>query len=300
VGNVRLRKARMPLPVRGSVFASMTRAASSSRPATSSRRAPPRHGSAPLRAADWRRGEAAALRLDGEDRYRVDHAPSPPASHRDRVDHERRGARSRLRTGVGSARNMRLDFLGVETRRFPTRRSAQQRAQVRIPGADIRVSRERGPEILVPYYWNIAPNYDATITGRYMQKRGLQVIGEGRYLERTFNGRRICNTSPTIASWSRPMAGVVAARVPEPGAGGLGRDQLQPRSDDNYFRDLSGRLGSRRRSTSPGRVPDLREQLVGRRNLQCDGRVSRSRRCRTRKTRCRSRTTGSPRSCSRR
>ncbi|MBV7388299.1 LPS assembly protein LptD [Pasteurellaceae bacterium TAE3-ERU1] len=33
-----------------------------------------------------------------------------------------------------------------------------------------------------PIYWNIAPNYDATITPKYMSKRGLQLLGEFRYL----------------------------------------------------------------------------------------------------------------------
>ncbi|MFM9726434.1 putative LPS assembly protein LptD, partial [Streptomyces scabiei] len=33
-----------------------------------------------------------------------------------------------------------------------------------------------GIESVTPYYWNIAPNYDATITPRYMSKKGLQLI----------------------------------------------------------------------------------------------------------------------------
>ena len=43
-------------------------------------------------------------------------------------------------------------------------------------------SQESGTEVRVPYYWNIAPNYDATITPRYLSRRGLQMIGEFRYL----------------------------------------------------------------------------------------------------------------------
>lgn len=33
-----------------------------------------------------------------------------------------------------------------------------------------------------PVYWNIAPNYDATVTPIYMSRRGLQMQGEFRYL----------------------------------------------------------------------------------------------------------------------
>ena len=39
-----------------------------------------------------------------------------------------------------------------------------------------------GTEISVPWYWNIAANQDATITPRYMQKRGTQLNTEYRYL----------------------------------------------------------------------------------------------------------------------
>ncbi|WP_404341067.1 LPS assembly protein LptD [Pseudoalteromonas mariniglutinosa] len=45
-----------------------------------------------------------------------------------------------------------------------------------------------GIETITPYYWNIAPNYDATITPRYMSKRGLQLIAEFRYLTNSNRG----------------------------------------------------------------------------------------------------------------
>jgi LPS-assembly protein len=40
----------------------------------------------------------------------------------------------------------------------------------------------RGFEVAAPYYFNLAPNYDATVTPRLMTKRGLQLAGEFRYL----------------------------------------------------------------------------------------------------------------------
>jgi LPS-assembly protein len=39
-----------------------------------------------------------------------------------------------------------------------------------------------GFELRTPYYFNIAPNYDATLTPRYLQDRGTQVNTELRYL----------------------------------------------------------------------------------------------------------------------
>lgn len=45
-----------------------------------------------------------------------------------------------------------------------------------------------GTELSIPFYWNIAPNYDATITPRYLSDRGMQWNGEGRYLTRKSRG----------------------------------------------------------------------------------------------------------------
>jgi LPS-assembly protein len=39
-----------------------------------------------------------------------------------------------------------------------------------------------GLEIKTPFYWNIAPNYDATITPRYLSKRGVELMAQLRYL----------------------------------------------------------------------------------------------------------------------
>lgn len=45
-----------------------------------------------------------------------------------------------------------------------------------------------GLEIRLPYYINIAPNYDATITPRILGKRGLMLGGEFRYLTERHRG----------------------------------------------------------------------------------------------------------------
>jgi len=45
-----------------------------------------------------------------------------------------------------------------------------------------------GSEFSTPYYFNLSPNSDATITPRYFGKRGMQVAGEYRYLETNYFG----------------------------------------------------------------------------------------------------------------
>ena len=45
-----------------------------------------------------------------------------------------------------------------------------------------RFSEGNGFELRLPYYWNIAPNQDATLTARGMTNRGILLEGEYRYL----------------------------------------------------------------------------------------------------------------------
>ena len=40
----------------------------------------------------------------------------------------------------------------------------------------IEVSGEDGFDLTLPYYLNLAPNYDATLTPRYMAKRGPKLV----------------------------------------------------------------------------------------------------------------------------
>ncbi|MEX0449355.1 LPS-assembly protein LptD [Spiribacter onubensis] len=49
-------------------------------------------------------------------------------------------------------------------------------------------SKRNGTTVALPWYWNIAPNYDATVTPTSYWKRGLMMDSEFRYLEEAFAG----------------------------------------------------------------------------------------------------------------
>ena len=49
-------------------------------------------------------------------------------------------------------------------------------------------SSSRGFELTVPWYWNIAPNQDAIIAPHYMNRRGMQLDTQYRYLTRSTDG----------------------------------------------------------------------------------------------------------------
>ena len=52
----------------------------------------------------------------------------------------------------------------------------------------ISSSSKNGASIATPFYWNIAPNYDMTISPRLMTRRGLQLNTEFRYLTEKSEG----------------------------------------------------------------------------------------------------------------
>lgn len=62
-------------------------------------------------------------------------------------------------------------------------------------------SQRNGAELNIPYYWNILPNMDATITPRLMSKRGVMGSLEYRYLlptaSGTFNGDYLADDDQT-------------------------------------------------------------------------------------------------------
>lgn len=85
--------------------------------------------------------------------------------------------------GVGTARNARLRFLGVPMfyspwLQFPI--DERRRSGLLYPV--LANTNKTGFDVREPLYLNLAPNYDATFTPRYMSKRGTQLDLGGRYL----------------------------------------------------------------------------------------------------------------------
>ena len=84
---------------------------------------------------------------------------------------------------VGTARNVSVHFLDVPVLyapwlQFPL--SNERKSGFLTP--TLGSTGVRGFEISAPYYLNLAPNYDATLTPHYMTKRGLQIGAQFRYL----------------------------------------------------------------------------------------------------------------------
>jgi LPS-assembly protein len=85
--------------------------------------------------------------------------------------------------GWGSARHARLRLGGVPVLYFPYFTfPVDDRRKTGLLIPSMGSSNRLGSELTLPYYFNIAPNYDATLTPRLMSERGVMLGGEFRYL----------------------------------------------------------------------------------------------------------------------
>lgn len=86
-------------------------------------------------------------------------------------------------TGRGLAKNMQLRLFDIPFFYFPI--FSFPIDDRRVSGflyPSLATSNDRGTEVSIPWYWNIAPQADATFTNRYMSKRGWQFNSEWRLL----------------------------------------------------------------------------------------------------------------------
>ena len=145
--------------------------------------------------------------------------------------------------GSGTARGVKLRFKGVPILYSP---------YLSFPIGDARKSGmltpefgsagRNGNELRVPFYWNIAPNYDATITTRLLTDRGLQLGTEFRYLTRRDLGQINADYLPDddILDRSRHQVNFMHRSLFE--NGWRNRINYRKVSDSQYFEDLGGSL----------------------------------------------------------
>lgn len=108
-----------------------------------------------------------------------------------------------------------------------------------------------GFEFMLPYYWNIAPNMDATLAPRYLGKRGLQWQGEYRYLESDFQGIDSAEYLPSDDQTGKNRFYVNLKHDHQLGQGWSGGIKFERVSDDQYFSDMSTRVAVTSRVNLP-------------------------------------------------
>ncbi|HUQ50700.1 MAG TPA: LPS assembly protein LptD [Gammaproteobacteria bacterium] len=147
--------------------------------------------------------------------------------------------------GIGKARGVKLDFKGVPILyapyfTFPI--NDARKSGFLTP--DISSRDRTGFDLSVPYYLNLAQNYDLTLEPRYMSKRGTQARGDFRYLLRNSRGEFGFEYLPDDDETQSTRRYV---NMQHESLFGM-RDQLQVLagieevSDEQYFEDLGSSL----------------------------------------------------------
>ncbi|HEC12633.1 MAG TPA: LPS-assembly protein LptD [Acidiferrobacteraceae bacterium] len=147
-------------------------------------------------------------------------------------------------TGEGHAKNMTVRFKGVPIFYAPS---------MSFPISDKRKSgflfpvfgsvADSGFVFGVPYYWNIAPNMDATITPLIMANRGLKMDGEFRYLQEDYSGIVSGSYLPNDSEFGADRGAFNLKHKQQISSRWSGDVDYQWVSDEQYFDDFVNRIG---------------------------------------------------------
>ena len=144
------------------------------------------------------------------------------------------------RSKTVDATNATLEFKGVPVLFSPLVNfsfNAERKSGFLAP--NIGTTSRSGFETSAPYYINLSPTSDATITPRYFSKRGLQLQGEYRYLDENYSGISSAEILENDSNASDTRRYLVKINHQHKLAKGLtGSIRVEKVSDDNYFSDL--------------------------------------------------------------
>jgi LPS-assembly protein len=199
------------------------------------------------------RGKAEAIELLGEDQYRIRDGffttckPGDDGWYvrADEIDLD-------FTRQVGTARGASVYFEGVHVISAPTMSFSlnNERKSGFLPPST-GITGKSGFEAAIPYYLNLAPNYDMTLTPRYLQKRGTQIGEQIRYLERYYVGELNAEQLPNDRTLDQGRSAISFVGSYNREGALLGGLNLNKVSDDNYFRDLSTRINLTSQTTLP-------------------------------------------------
>ena len=147
---------------------------------------------------------------------------------------------------IGTARNASILFLGVPILYTPyISFSLDRQRKSGFLAPTFGTTGNSGYEFSLPYYWNIAPDRDATITPRVMAKRGVQLQNEFRYLAPLYRGElryEILPDDRVKNGDTRSALSLIHSQTF--GNGWSGALNIQSVSDATYFTDLSTQIAA--------------------------------------------------------
>ena len=156
---------------------------------------------------------------------------------------------------VGEAKNAVLWFKDVPILYTPEATfslNGQRKSGVLAPL--FATSTRDGLDLTIPYYWNIAPNYDAVIYPRYMSKRGLQLGAQTEYFDFNYRGLAKAEYMPYDQMAERERYAFMVQHWHTLGQGFSASVNYNRVSDNFYFQDMSSRLVQTSQTQLPQQV----------------------------------------------
>ena len=147
-------------------------------------------------------------------------------------------------TNTGEAYHASLWFQGVPFLYSPYLNFPLSGRKTGLLAPSYGSTERTGLDLTIPYYWNIAPNQDATTTVRHIERRGTLLMGEFRYLEPTHRGTINLDWLPDDRIYGDDRSGLSIDHRTNP-TDRLSTEVLYNRvSDKDYFNDLDNNLGN--------------------------------------------------------
>jgi LPS-assembly protein len=154
-------------------------------------------------------------------------------------------------TNEGKATHAVLRFLGVPILAAPSLTfpvTSDRKSGWLPPTGDL--SNRSGLAFSIPYYWNIDPNLDATLSPGYSTKRGVELTGELRYLQPNDLGQLTTYVLPNDEVYGNPRAAIEWAHEGSRSDWLTYSARLQRVSDSSYWKDF------------PNQMPALTQRLL--------------------------------------
>ena len=151
----------------------------------------------------------------------------------------------------GRATHAVLHFLGVPILAAPSLTfpvTAERKSGWLPPTGDL--SNRSGFTLSVPYYWNVAPNVDTTLSPGYATKRGVELTGELRYLQPNDLGQITTYVLPNDEVYGNARAAVEWAHEGNRADWLTYSARVQRVSDQTYWKDF------------PNQMPALTQRLL--------------------------------------
>lgn len=190
------------------------------------------------------RGKAMTLDSSGDNTYQLTDAdystcPGPTKAwllSASRIDLDRN-------SGRGVAHNATMRIYGVPVLYTPyIDFPIDNQRHTGFLAPTIGASSHSGFELSAPYYFNLGPNYDATLVPRVMAKRGFQLGAQGRYLFKHDRGELDGQYLPSDRKYGADRGLVHFEHLGELNPYVGIQAQYNYVTDKDYFNDLSNNL----------------------------------------------------------